>query len=61
MPTVSNTSPIFNLACIDRLSLLHDQFGTLWIPEAVEADWTRTTSSSMKETDERGLVNWGCV
>ena len=35
MPTVSNTSPILNLAIIDQLSLLQHQFGTLWIPLAV--------------------------
>jgi predicted nucleic acid-binding protein len=35
MPVVSNTSPILNLAVIGRLSLLHDQFGEIWIPDAV--------------------------
>lgn len=35
MPVVSNTSPILNLAVIERLSLLHDQFGEIWIPNAV--------------------------
>lgn len=32
MPAVSNTSPIFNLACIGRLELLHRQFSEVWIP-----------------------------
>lgn len=35
MPVVSNTSPVLNLAVIDRLSLLHQQFGELWLPPAV--------------------------
>jgi predicted nucleic acid-binding protein len=30
--------PIFNLACIERLTLLHEQFDTIWIPSAVEAE-----------------------
>ncbi|MBI4266596.1 MAG: hypothetical protein HY657_19680 [Acidobacteria bacterium] len=38
MPAVSNTSPIFNLACIDRLALLHNQFGAIWIPGAVDTE-----------------------
>ena len=35
MPVVSNTSPILNLAIIEQLSLLRDQFGEIWIPAAV--------------------------
>lgn len=35
MPVVSNASPILNLAVIGRLSLLHDQFGEILIPNAV--------------------------
>lgn len=35
MPTVSNTSPLLNLAIIDQLTLLRDQFGEIWIPPAV--------------------------
>jgi predicted nucleic acid-binding protein len=35
MPAVSNTSPILNLAVINRLSLLQDQFGEIHIPPAV--------------------------
>ncbi len=35
MPVVSNTSPVLNLAIIDHLSLLHEQFGEIWIPTAV--------------------------
>lgn len=35
MPVVSNTSPLVNLAIIGQLSLLRDQFGEIWIPDAV--------------------------
>jgi predicted nucleic acid-binding protein len=35
MPVVSNTSPILNLAIIERLSLLQSQFDEILIPPAV--------------------------
>ena len=35
MRVVSNTSPLLNLAIIDRLSLLRQQFPTIHIPSAV--------------------------
>jgi hypothetical protein len=35
MPAVSNTSPLLNLAIIDRLPLLPRQLGQIWIPQAV--------------------------
>lgn len=35
MPVVSNTSPLLNLAIIDRLDLVRDQFGEVLIPPAV--------------------------
>ena len=38
MRVVSDTSPISNLAIIDRLHLLRKQFGELSIPDAVEAE-----------------------
>ena len=38
MPTVSNTSPISNLAWIGCLNLLHEQFSDVWIPQAVETE-----------------------
>ncbi len=34
-PVVSNTSPIWNLASIERLDLLHDQFSIIRIPQDV--------------------------
>ena len=38
MPVVSNTSPILNLAIIDRLSLWREQFCEISIPPAVLAE-----------------------
>jgi len=35
MPVVSNTSPVLKLALIDRLALLGDRFGEIWVPPAV--------------------------
>lgn len=35
MPVVSNTSPIWNLAAIERLHLLHEQFPDIRIPDDV--------------------------
>nr|MDF0368275.1 DUF3368 domain-containing protein [Nodosilinea sp. TSF1-S3] len=35
MPVVSNTSPLLNLAIIDHLFLLPQQFGQVYIPPAV--------------------------
>jgi len=41
MVVVSNTSPISNLALIERLELLRDQFECVWIPEAVRLELDR--------------------
>ena len=44
VPAVSNVSPIFNLACINRLPLLPEQFGAVWIPKAADdepGDWVQ--------------------
>ena len=38
MPVVSNTSPLFNLAAIGKLSLLRHAFAEILIPEAVLAE-----------------------
>lgn len=38
MLAVSNTSPISNLAYINRLDLLHSQFAELWMPPSVVAE-----------------------
>ncbi len=38
MPAVSDTSPILALAAIGQLELLHEQFGAVFIPQAVLAE-----------------------
>jgi predicted nucleic acid-binding protein len=38
MPVISNTSPLLNLAIIDHLFLLPQQFGQVLIPQAVLAE-----------------------
>lgn len=38
MPIVSNTSPILNLAIINELVLLKEQFDSILIPQAVEEE-----------------------
>ena len=41
MPVVSNTSPLCNLAIIDRLEILRRQFGVLALPSAVQLELDR--------------------
>jgi predicted nucleic acid-binding protein len=57
MPTVSNTSPISNLAAIARLGLLEEQFHEVWIPEAVERELARLPDDTIRRTvnDALGL------
>jgi uncharacterized protein len=38
MPVVSNTSPILNLAIIDELELMHEQFGEVHVPREVVSE-----------------------
>lgn len=38
MPVVGDTSPLFNLAAIGKLSLLRQAFDDILIPEAVLAE-----------------------
>jgi len=45
MQVVSNTSPILNLAIVEQLQLIHQQFGQVQIPPAVLAE--------LKVQDER--------
>jgi predicted nucleic acid-binding protein len=59
MPTVSNTSPIFNLTSIERLNLLHDQFGDIWIPNAVEAELRNIPDDTVRAMiDEATQAGW---
>ena len=53
MPVVSNTSPIANLALINRLDLLRDQFERLWIPEVVRAELDHIPDSAAKASIEQ--------
>jgi len=41
MLVVSNTSPLSNLAIIDRLEILRGQFGTIFLPPAVRLELDR--------------------
>jgi predicted nucleic acid-binding protein len=60
MPAVSDTSPILGLSVIGYLSLLHEQFGDIFIPQAV-FDELRIESnfrgvSSIQEAIETGWL-----
>ncbi len=58
MPVVSNTSPLLNLAIIDHLFLLPQQFGQILIPQAVLAelkvDQALPGSSRLREAIDEG-------
>lgn len=60
MPVVSNTSPVLNLAIIGKLSLLHDQFGEIWIPPGVlnelRVEEDLPGSRAMREAIEAGWL-----
>jgi uncharacterized protein len=55
MPAVSNTSPIFNLACINRLPLLPEQFGDVWIPKAVDDELRKIPDNFTRQTVEQAI------
>ena len=52
---VSDTSPVSNLALIERLSLLKSQFQEVWIPEAVLAELRRMPDPKAKFLIEQAL------
>ena len=60
MPVVSNTSPLLNLAIIGHLSLVHEQFGEIWIPQAVRGELrveeSLPGSHVMHEATEKGWL-----
>jgi predicted nucleic acid-binding protein len=59
MPTVSNTSPISNLACIARLNLLHEQFGDISIPEAVDTELQNIPDAVIRKAiEEAKHIGW---
>jgi predicted nucleic acid-binding protein len=55
MLVVSDTSPISNLALIDRLELLHVQFGEVRIPPAVKVELAGLPVLSAKAAIEEAL------
>ncbi|MFM6189358.1 DUF3368 domain-containing protein [Planktothrix sp.] len=60
MHVVSNTSPILNLAIVDQLTLLHQQFGQILIPNAVlhelKFDEQRPGSQAIREAIVAGWI-----
>ncbi|SRR5258708_3066742 len=60
MRTVSNTSPISNLAYIGRLDLLQLQFNEIWIPEVVGAELQNVpdtaAKTAIKEAQQAGWI-----
>lgn len=46
MLVVSNTSPLSNLAILDHLNLLREQFGDVILPEAVRAELQRLPNAT---------------
>ena len=60
MPVVSNTSPLLNLAIVDHLSLMYEQFGEVLIPQAVfeelRVEEGLPGSQSIREAIEKGWL-----
>jgi len=59
MLVVSNTSPLSNLAILDRLELLREQFGELIFPGAVRDELQRLSNPVARRRLETGIEqNW---
>jgi predicted nucleic acid-binding protein len=56
MPIISNTSPLLNLAIIDHLHLLRQQFGQIFIPPPVLAELKPDTGYPGVERLEQALA-----
>jgi len=60
MRAVSNTSPLANLTVIGRLELLWEQFGSIWVPEAVSGELDRlghrSGQESLLQARQKGFV-----
>lgn len=60
MPVVSNTSPILNLAIVDQLKMLRQQFGQIQIPaivlEELKVDEERPGSQSIQAAIDDGWI-----
>lgn len=65
MPVVSNTSPILNLAIIDQLDLLRQQFGEILIPSVVldelKVGEARVGSQAIREAIALGWIRHQAV
>jgi predicted nucleic acid-binding protein len=55
MPTVSNTSPLFNLASIGHLDLLYEQFQDIWIPDSVRTELRQIPNSETRQLVDQAL------
>jgi hypothetical protein len=55
MPAVSNTSPVSNLAFINRLDLLKSQFSELCVPPAVATELKGHPDQAARATIEAGI------
>ena len=55
MPVVSNTSPISNLAVIEKLDLLRGQFQKILIPEAVDRELKALSNPRARAAVEAAL------
>lgn len=54
---VSNTSPIINLACVDKLGLLNQLYGKIAIPKAVQQEIT-VKGSGQAGSKEVQTLKW---
>jgi len=62
MLVVSNTSPLSNLAVVNRLDLLREQFGAVTIPPAVKAELERHPNPSARGRALAAILQkWACV
>jgi uncharacterized protein len=62
MLAVSNTSPLSNLAILDRLDLLRVQFGSVTIPKAVQLELSRLPNHAARQRlDFCFEEQWLCV
>lgn len=55
MKVISNSSPLIFLSAIGMLHLLKNEFGEVWIPEAV---YKEITSKNLKGSDEIKNADW---
>jgi predicted nucleic acid-binding protein len=61
MLVVSDTSPVLNLAIVGRLDLLQQQFGKVWLPQAVidelRIEQDRPGSTAVREARQAGWLD----